>query len=102
MLTPTIADSEMGVSTTRKSPNSSNSPCVTPNAPPYSPTSSPRTKTLGSRRISSTSASRMASRYVSSLGIQVGHRFLGLRVRGVHRVLRCVVDRRLHAILDLL
>src|SRR5438874_3222716 len=67
MLTPMIADSEIGVSTTRISPNSSYSPCVTPNAPPYGPTSSPRTNTLGSRRISSASASRIASRYVSSL-----------------------------------
>src|SRR6267378_35980 len=67
MLMHMIADSEIGVSTTRISPNSSYSPCVTPNAPPYAPTSSPRTKTFGSRRISSTIASRMASRYESSL-----------------------------------
>src|SRR5882762_1670276 len=67
MLMPTIADSEIGVSTTRISPNSSYSPCVTPNAPPYGPTSSPSTNTFGSRRISSTSASRIASRYVRSL-----------------------------------
>src|SRR5437762_667103 len=67
MLMPTIADSEIGVSTTRRSPNSSCSPCVTPNAPPYGPTSSPSTKTFGSRRISSASASRIASRYDSSL-----------------------------------
>src|SRR5947209_11216257 len=70
MLMPTMADSEIGVSTTRISPNSSYSPCVTPNAPPYAPTSSPRTKTFGSRRISSASASRMASRYESSLLIR--------------------------------
>src|SRR5947207_11669319 len=60
---PMIADSEIGVSTTRISPNSSYIPCVTPNAPPYAPTSSPRTKTFGSRRISSARASRIASRY---------------------------------------
>jgi hypothetical protein len=67
MLMPTIADSEIGVSTTRISPNSSKSPWVTPNAPPYGPTSSPSTNTFGSRRISSASASRIASRYDSSL-----------------------------------
>src|SRR2546428_5089869 len=67
MLMPTIADSEIGVSTTRISPNSSNRPCVTPNAPPYGPTSSPSTNTLGSRRISSAIPSRMASKYDSSL-----------------------------------
>src|SRR4030095_13986499 len=66
MLTPMIADSEIGVSTQRASPNSSNRPCVTPKAPPYGPTSSPSTNTFGSRRISSNSASRMASRYDSS------------------------------------
>src|SRR5207245_1945754 len=70
MLMPTMADSEIGVSTTRISPNSSYRPCVTPNAPPYGPTSSPSTNTFGSRRISSTSASRIASRYESSLLIR--------------------------------
>src|SRR5258708_39266330 len=62
-----VADSEIGGSTTRISPNSSNSPWVTPKAPPYGPTSSPSTNTFGSRRISSVSASRMASRYERSL-----------------------------------
>src|SRR5476649_1365329 len=105
MLTPMIADSEIGVSTTRISPNSSNSPCVTPNAPPYAPTSSPRTKTLASRRISSTSASRIASRYDSSLamsGVQVSDRFFRTRIGRVHRELHGLVDRRRDARLDVL
>src|SRR5687768_2810162 len=102
MLTPIIADSEIGVSRTRNSPNSSYIPCVTPNAPPYGPTSSPRTKTLGSRRISSTIASRMASRYESSLGIEIPHGLLRRGVRGLHRELDCLIDRLRHARLGLL
>src|SRR5215510_12727535 len=105
MLIPMIADSEIGVSITRISPNSSYRPCVAPNAPPYAPTSSPRTKTFGSRRISSASASRIASRYDSSLamsGVQIGDGVLRARVRRVHRELHRVVDRGLHARLDLL
>src|SRR3954453_16241030 len=100
MLTPTIADSEIGVSTTRSSPNSSYRPCVTPNAPPYGPTSSPRTNTFGSRRISSASASRMASRYESSR-IEVGHRIRRIRIRRIHRELHRIVDRLLHPRFDL-
>src|SRR5579862_1721722 len=97
-----IADSEIGVSTTRLSPNSSKSPCVTPNAPPYAPTSSPRTKTFGSRRISSASASRIASRYESSLGIQIRDGFFRRRVGRVHRELHGIVDRLRDARLDVL
>src|SRR6516225_1124982 len=100
MLMPTIADSEIGVSTTRISPNSSYSPCVTPNAPPYAPTSSPRTKTLGSRRISSASASRIASRYVTSR-IEIRRRLVWRRIGRVHGELDRLVDRRLDLVLDL-
>src|ERR1700687_2435687 len=93
MLTPTIADSEIGVSMTRASPTSAASPCLTPSAPPYGPTSSPSTKTLGSRRISSASASRIASRYDSSLlGIKVRDRIVGLWFRRRHRELHRFVD----------
>src|SRR5689334_18143633 len=63
---PTIAISEIGVSTTRASPNFASSPSVTLNAPPYAPMSSPRQKTFGSRSISSNNASRIASRNVTS------------------------------------
>src|SRR5436190_11780396 len=86
MLMPTIADSEIGVSRTRASPNSAASPCVTPNAPPYEPTSSPRTNTFGSRRISSASASRIASRYVSSLLIPAPLHHEGTKLPEAHEV----------------
>src|SRR5438552_6199091 len=101
MLIPTIADSEIGVSTTRMSPNSSWSPCVAPNAPPYAPTSSPSTNTFGSRRISSASASRIASRYVSSR-IQIRDGVPGIGLRRVQRELHGLVDRRRDPRLDLL
>src|SRR3972149_6367705 len=57
---PPIVASEIGVSRTRSSPNSSNKPRVAPYAPPYRPTSSPMTNTLGSRIISSRKDSWMA------------------------------------------
>src|SRR5262249_1627349 len=109
MLMPTIADSEIGVSTTRISPNSSDRPCVTPNAPPYGPTSSPSTNTFGSRRISSASASRIASRYESSFlmflesfsPVEIRDGVSGIRIRRAHRVVDGVIDRRLHLRLDL-
>src|SRR4051794_30248727 len=61
---PTIAVSASGASSTRHSPNSAWKPCVTLNAPPYTPTSSPMTNTRSSRRISSRRPSEMACRYV--------------------------------------
>src|SRR3990172_6622835 len=63
---PAKPDSEIGVSMTRSSPNSSMNPLVTLKAPPKTPMSSPMRKTLGSRRISSRSAWLMASRYVTT------------------------------------
>src|SRR5688500_8254724 len=69
---PTRAISEIGVSTTRCSPNRDSRPSVTLKAPPYAPMSSPIAKTLGSRSISSKWASRIASRYViSGIGLPV-------------------------------
>ena len=59
---PTIVFSEIGVSRTRFSPNSSSSPSVTLNAPSKTPMSSPMMKTRSSRCISSRSASLSASR----------------------------------------
>ena len=47
--TPTIVFSEIGVSRTRSSPNSSSSPSVTLNAPPNTPMSSPISTTRSSR-----------------------------------------------------
>ncbi len=59
---PTIVFSEIGVSRTRLSPNSSSSPCVTLNAPLKTPMSSPMMNTRSSRCISSRSAWLSASR----------------------------------------
>jgi hypothetical protein len=47
-----MACSEIGVSRTRKGPNSSYSPTVALNTPPALATSSPRNTTVSSRRIS--------------------------------------------------
>src|ERR1044072_1912242 len=62
---PTIAPSEIGVSTTYALPNWSINPSVTLNAPPYAPTSSPITNTVGSRSISSQIPWRIASTIVA-------------------------------------
>ena len=59
---PTIVFSEIGVSRTRFSPNSSSRPFVTLNAPWKTPMSSPMRKTDSSSCISSRSASFSASR----------------------------------------
>ena len=61
MAAPTNPSSEIGVSITRSSPNSSSRPFVTPNAPPKSPMSSPSRKTRSSSRIASCSAALIAS-----------------------------------------
>jgi hypothetical protein len=45
--------SEIGVSSTRSTPNSSGSPLNCPKTPPWSAISSPIANTIGSRRISS-------------------------------------------------
>ena len=63
---PTMAVSLMGVSITRSGPNLASNPSVTLNAPPYTPMSSPRATTAGSRSISSNIAWRMASSMVIS------------------------------------
>ena len=59
---PTIVFSEIGVSRTRFSPNSSSSPAVTLKAPLKTPMSSPMRNTFSSRCISSRSAWLSASR----------------------------------------
>ena len=61
---PTIACSEIGVSHTRRGPNSLNSPTVVLNTPSAAPMSSPRQTTVASRRISLAMPSATASRYV--------------------------------------
>src|SRR6185369_13963984 len=57
---PMIPDSASGVSTQRSGPNSSCRPLVARNTPPKRPTSSPRTTTRASRRISKRRASLTA------------------------------------------
>src|SRR5712692_10484514 len=82
---PVKPASEIGVSSTRSLPNSSNRPERTLKGVPASATSSPRIKTLGSRRISSASASRIACANVNSRspvsGIHVLAHFIDGRVR---------------------
>src|SRR5579871_759995 len=63
---PAIAVSAIGMSTTRSGPKRSSRPSVARKTPPRRPMSSPRTRTVGSRSISSRSASRTASRTDSS------------------------------------
>ena len=59
--TPMIAASAIGVSRTRRAPNSAISPSVARKVPPTRPTSSPRMNTRSSRAISSASARCTAS-----------------------------------------
>src|SRR5690606_15959503 len=66
-----------GVSSTRHSPNRRCRSLVVPKTPPFTPTSSPSTKTRSSRSISSFMARRIASMY-SRTGI--------LRILPVFRV----------------
>src|SRR6188474_2559098 len=112
---PMIADSEIGVSMTRSSPNFGSSPLVTPKMPPEasrSPevppappdTSSPSTITVGSRAISRCRASFRASRN-DFCGISVAHVDVGrdVRLRGRGCALRSCdgcADRREHLGVD--
>src|SRR5580692_11331563 len=83
---PVNPGSEIGVSITRDFPNSSTIPDKTLKGVPASATSSPIIKTLGSRRISSDSASRTASAMVNSRtatsGIHVLPHLIHARIRG--------------------
>src|SRR5689334_8262204 len=88
---PTSAISEIGVLRTRSGPNSSSRPCMTPIEPPISAMSSPMMKTSSSARRAAPSASRTASRYVSS-GIDVFQSVFGLRVGAVLRELDRSLD----------
>src|SRR5262249_41412867 len=63
---PTIEVSEIGVSSTRSTPNSSGRPLNCPKTPPWSAMSSPIANTSGSRRISSRMAAMVASVKVMS------------------------------------
>src|ERR1039457_6566900 len=96
---PVKPASEMGVSSTRSLPNSSSSPESTLNGVPASATSSPMMQTVGSRRISSARASRIACANVSSrcsVAIASGVHVLRHFVRGRVRCRYREFDRFLH------
>src|SRR5215469_4569350 len=91
---PVNPGSEIGVSRTRSGPNSSTRPVSTLKTVPASAMSSPQMNTVGSRRISSASASRTASPRVNSRvsGINVLIHLVYARIRRVDREL----DRFFH------
>src|ERR1035441_2875418 len=101
---PVKPASEMGVSRTRWVPNSSTRPESTLKGVPASATSSPRMQTVGSRRISSASASRMAWANVSSrtsgidVLIHLVRRWIRRRHRKFHGLLHFGLDFRMPAI----
>src|SRR5258706_11090839 len=94
--TPENPASEIGVSMTRDFPNSSTSPDKTLNGVPASATSSPIRHTVGSRRISSASASRTASpsdnSRTATSGINVLLHFVQARILSLDRKF----DRRIN------
>src|SRR4029077_6175035 len=101
---PVNPGSEIGVSMTRDFPNSSTIPDKTLNGVPASATSSPIMNTLGSRRISSDSASRTASAIVNSRtatsGIHILPYLIRSRIRGLQSKCNRRVDFRLCLRLD--
>src|SRR5574338_857621 len=104
--TPVKPASEMGVSMTRLLPNSSTRPERTLKGVPASATSSPRIMTRESRRISSASASRMASANVivrsRVSGIDVTPHVLGCRIGRIESELGGLLDLRADLRADLL
>src|SRR3954454_16371103 len=105
---PVMPGSEIGESTTRSVPNSSTSPARTLNGVPASATSSPITKTVGSRRISSRNASFTAWESVSSRvptarsTVDMVRHLARVRVRRVERERDGVVHLGLDALADAL
>src|SRR5208283_1121081 len=103
---PVKPASEIGVSSTRSLPNSSNRPARTLKGVPASATSSPMMQTVLSRRISSASASRIACAKVISRapasGIHVLAHFIDSRIRRrdceVNGFLHLCLKLRLHSI----
>src|SRR5512142_1930700 len=99
---PAMPASEMGESITRWVPNSSTSPDRTLKGVPASATSSPRMKTVESRRISSARASRMASPKVNSRSsINILRDFTGIGIGGVHGEFHARVHFLFHLGIDL-
>src|SRR5262245_61205148 len=107
---PVIPGSEIGESTTRSVPNSSTSPARTLNGVPASATSSPITKIVGSRRISSRNASATACASVSSrvpcaagaLSVDMARHLAAVGERRVQRIRDGIVDLGLHPLADAL
>src|SRR5919199_4269998 len=108
---PEIPASEIGESRIRWAPNSSTRPESTLNGVPASATSSPRMKTVGSRRSSSASASftacdRVSRRVVGSTTVALGEDMLVHLARvGIgrrERELDGCVDLHLHLVANLL
>src|SRR6266851_10141723 len=101
---PVNPGSEIGVSITRDFPNSSTIPDRTLNGVPASATSSPMMNTLGSRRISSDSASRTASAIVNSRtatsGIHILPYLIRSRIWGLQSKCNRRVDFRFRLSLD--
>src|SRR5262249_33590604 len=98
---PVMPGSEIGESTTRPVPNSSTRPERTLKGVPASATSSPMTKIVESRRISSRNASFTACDIVSS-PLAVARPLARARVRRVQCVLDGVGDLRLDTLADAL
>src|SRR5271156_549871 len=101
---PVNPASEIGVSSTRSLPNSSNNPERTLKGVPASATSSPIMQTVESRRISSASASRIACANVSSRSscawalfsrIHILGHFIDSRIRCCDRKINCFLHRGL-------
>src|SRR5208282_1239437 len=95
---PVNPASEIGVSSTRSLPNSSSKPERTLKGVPASATSSPIMQTVGSRRISSARASRIACAKVSSRSpdssIDILVHFIHRRIRRCHRKVDCLLHLR--------
>src|SRR5262245_30470615 len=105
---PVKPASEIGVSMTRSVPNSCTSPVRTLKGCPASAMSSPQMNTLGSRRISSASASRTASARVSSRvatavsGIDVLVYLISIGIGSVDGEFHRSIDFGLNLVLDLI
>src|SRR5438552_1529150 len=102
---PVIPASEMGESSTRSGPNASTSPESTLNGVPASATSSPITKTDGSRRSSSASASLIAcanvsSRVATALGVDIVRHLARIGERRLERERDAALDLTAQLVLD--
>src|SRR5438876_2027997 len=102
---PVMPASEIGESSTRSGPNSSTSPESTLNGVPASATSSPITKTAGSRRSSSASASliafaKVSSRVATALGVDIVRHLARVGEGCLERECDSALDLAAHVVLD--